>query len=55
MKKPQTVSLTARVTPELKTEFMCKANREPNKTPSDVLRDLVTSYLQQPVSKETSK
>ena len=52
MKEPQTTTLTARVTPAMKRQFVTKANREPNKTPSDVLRDLITSYLSK---KETAK
>ena len=55
MKEPQTTTLTARVTPAMKRQFVTKANREPNKTPSDVLRDLVAVYLSNQPTKETAK
>ena len=55
MKEPQTTTLTARVSPSVKRQFVTKANREPNKTPSDVLRDLVTVYLSNQPKKETAK
>ncbi len=38
------VTLTVRVTPELKKAYMEKARQEPGRDPSDVLRELLRAY-----------
>ena len=45
MKTSRISSITARVTPTMKEQFVAKAALEPDKTPSDVLRDLIIFYL----------
>lgn len=45
MKASRITTITARVTPEMKKRFVAEANKEHDKSPSDVLRDLVAVYL----------
>lgn len=55
MKASRITTITARVTPEMKEQFVAKANQEPDKSPSDVLRDLVAFYLSNREIKEILK
>lgn len=45
MKTSRISAITARVTPTMKEQFVAKAAQEPDKTVSDVLRDLIVLYL----------
>ena len=55
MKEPQTATITARVSPSVKRQFLAASRKEKDKNASDVLRQLIQLYLSNHSEKETAK